>query len=112
MGGESAVVELSVPHGDDERLVRYRQCAGEMHCIGAPQGELSRELTSVMPDGRRQFDRPGRAPELPPVLLGLLKAIPVEVMVPMRGSECGPDLGVGLGRVGVLGCRALGRHRR
>lgn len=76
----------SVPHGDDERLVRRRQCAGKMNCIGAPQGELSRELTGLVPDGRRELDRAGRAAELFPARFGLLKAIPIEVLAPMRGE--------------------------
>ncbi len=93
-GRQNAGMEASIPYGHDERPVRHGERAGEMHGIGAAQRMRLGELTGVTPDNRRQLDRPGRAPELVPALLGLCEAISVEVMVPVGSSESCPDLGI------------------
>ncbi len=94
-GRKSAGMEPLIPYGDDERLVRHGERARQMHGIGAPERKVFGEISSVTADRRRQLDRPGCAPKLGPALFCLRKPIPVEVMVPVRGSERGPDLGIG-----------------
>lgn len=92
---KDAGMKSSIPYGHDERLVRHRKRARQMHGIGAPERKLLGEVSSVTADRRRQLDRPGCAPKLGPALLCLCKPIPVEVMVPVRTSERGPNLGIG-----------------
>ena len=87
-------MKVSVPHGDDERLVRHGQVRWQDALHRRPAGRAVSQADGLMRYGRREFDRPGRSPELS-ALFGLLTAIPVEVVVPMGGSERGPDLGVG-----------------
>lgn len=65
-----------------------------MHGVSAPESTAGGKLAGVALDGRSQLDRSRCAPELFPVLFGLLEAIPVEVVVPVAGSEGGADLGV------------------
>lgn len=84
---QSAGMETSIPHGDDELAVGDRERAGEMYGVSAPQGMLGGENAGVTLDRRRQLDRPRCGPELLPARLGLLQAIPVEVVVPVGGSQ-------------------------
>lgn len=55
--------------------------------IGASQRMLFGQFTGVTSDTRGQLDRPSCAPKLLPALFRLRKAIPVEVVGPVRTSE-------------------------
>ena len=94
MSRQSAGVEPSVPNGDDERVVRDYERAGEVYCIGAPEAMLGGEFTGVTLDRRRQLNGSRCPPELLPCLSGLLEAVSVEITVPIGGSESCANLGV------------------